>query len=82
MTVGEEDIIEYFKERIAPRLKKANPGAELSASDYREQIEEALIAERIDKASDAWLKEARDHTHIEFRANVFAPDPPRQEANR
>ena len=80
--VSEEEIEEYFKQHLAPKLQKANPAAELSLSDYREQIEQALIGERVDKASDLWLKEARDHTRIEFRANVFAPGPPPQEASK
>jgi peptidyl-prolyl cis-trans isomerase SurA len=78
--ITDDEIGDYFKQRLAPQLKKSNPAAELSLDDYREQIEEALIGERVDKASDAWLKETRDHTHIEFRANVFATDPPHQEA--
>ena len=78
--VGEEEISAYFDQRLAPELRKANPSAGLSLNDYRQQIEETLIGERIDKASDAWLKEARQHTRIEFRANAFAADPAHQEA--
>jgi hypothetical protein len=79
--VGEEAISAYFDQHLAPELKKTNPSAELSLNDYRQQIEETLIGERIDKASDAWLKEARSRTRIEFRANAFSPDPARQEAD-
>ena len=65
--IGEEDISAYFDQRLAPELKKAHPGEQFSVIDYREQVEQALIAERVDKASDAWLKEARERTRIEFR---------------
>ena len=77
--IGDAEIGAYFEERLLPDLKKARPDATFSVSDYRTQIEEALIAERVDKASDTWLKEARDHARIEFRASVFAPDSVAQE---
>jgi hypothetical protein len=80
--IGDEEIEEYFNRRLSPELRKSNPGATLSVDDYREQIEQALIGERVDKASDAWLKEAREHTRIEFRASVFASEPPPQEASK
>lgn len=80
--IGEEEMGKYFDQTLAPQLKKANPGAELSLNDYRGQVEQALISERVDKASDAWLKDARDHTRIEFRPEAFAPEPPKQEASK
>ena len=80
--IGEEEIDRYFDQRLAPELRRAHPGVEFSLADYRSQIEDTLIGERVDKASDEWLKGARDHTRIEFRAPVFAPDPPRQEASK
>lgn len=82
LQISDEEIAAYFNEKVAPELSKTHPGVQFSAVDYREKIEEALIAERVDKASDAWLKEARDHTRIEFRAAVFAPDPTLQEAGK
>ena len=72
--VTDEEIAAYFAKRLTPELKKTNPGLEFALTDYREQVEQALIDERVDQASDAWLKAARDHTRIEFRAAVFAAD--------
>ena len=72
--VTDAEIGAYFEQRLAPELRKSHPGEELSANDYREQIEQALVAERVDKASDAWLKTAREHTRVEFRSNVFTGD--------
>jgi hypothetical protein len=80
--VSEEEIGGYFDQRIAPELRKAHPGAEFSLSDYHSQAEDGLIGERVDKASDVWLKVARDHTRIEFRPQAFAPEPPPQEASK
>jgi peptidyl-prolyl cis-trans isomerase SurA len=75
LQISEEEIQKYFNERLAPELKKAKPGGQFSLNDYRSQALERLIGERMDKASDAWLKEARDRTRIEFRAEAFAPEP-------
>lgn len=80
--IGEEEMRKYFDERLAPDLKRAQPGATHSLNDYRPQVQEALIGERIDTASDAWLKEVRNRTRIEFRPQVFAPEPPKQEASK
>jgi len=82
LQISDEEIAAYFESKVAPELRKTHPGAQFSAVDYRDKIEEALIGERVDKASDAWLKEARDHTRIEFRAGVFAPDPRIQGADK
>jgi peptidyl-prolyl cis-trans isomerase SurA len=80
--IGEDEANQYFEQRLAPELKKTHPGVEFSIDNYRSQVEEALIGERLDQAADAWLKEARDHTRIEFRAEAFIPDPPKQEASK
>jgi peptidyl-prolyl cis-trans isomerase SurA len=80
--VSEADAAKYFAERVQPALKKANPKGEFFLNDYRSQIQEGLIAERVDQASDVWLKEARNRTRIEFRPEAFAPEPPKQEASK
>jgi hypothetical protein len=80
--VSEEEIASYFAQRLAPQLQKAHPGAEFLLSDYREQVEQALIDERVDYASDVWLKEARNHTRIEFRNGVFAADQASRRADK
>ena len=76
--IGEDEIGKYFNERLAPELKKAKPGGQFSLNDFRSQVREALMSERMDKASDAWLKQARERTRIEFRADAFAPEPPKE----
>ena len=76
--IGEDEIGKYFNDRLRPELKKAKPGGEFSLNDFRSQAREALIGERIDVASDAWLKQARQRTRIDFRADVFASEPPKE----
>ena len=78
--INDDEIAKYFHERVEPALKKAHPGRQFSVEDSRSQIEEILINQRLDAASDEWLKEARERTRIEYRAEVFASEPARQEA--
>jgi peptidyl-prolyl cis-trans isomerase SurA len=78
--IGEDEIGGYFQRTLEPELRKAHPEMDFDLNDYREQIEQALIGELVDKASDLWLKEARERTHIEYRSYVFAPEPKPQEA--
>jgi hypothetical protein len=80
--INDDEIARYFAEHVEPELKKKNPNMKFSAGDYRSQIEQALLGERLDKAADSWLKEAHDRTHIEFRPDVFPPEPPKQEASK
>src|ERR1700694_4792215 len=75
--IGEDEMRKYFNERLAPNLKKAQPDGTFSLNDYRSQVKEGLIGERIDTASDAWLKEVRNRTRIDFRPQVFTPEPPK-----
>jgi hypothetical protein len=77
--VPEEEMTDYFQRSIAPQLKKNHPNREFSPADFRDQIEQALIADRVDKAADEWLKDARSRTRVEFRAGVFAPAGQRRE---
>jgi hypothetical protein len=79
--IGEDEIRKYFDDVLQPQLRNGSPGAEFALGDYHKQVEDALIADHVDKASDAWLKETRDHTRIEFRSAVFA-EPHKQEASK
>ena len=76
--ISDEEIGKYFNERLQPELRKAQPTATFSLNDYRSQVQEGLIAKRIDDASDVWLKEVRSRTRIDFRPEAFEPEPPKQ----
>jgi hypothetical protein len=80
--IGEDEISGYFHQKLEPELRKAHPDMEFSLDDYRPQVEQALTGEFVDKAAAAWLKEARDRTHIEFRPAAFAPEAAAQEAEK
>jgi hypothetical protein len=62
-----DEIQRYFDTVLAPRLRAAEPGQPLSLDDYRDQIEDALAAQREDREMDNWLREARRQTPIVYR---------------
>ena len=78
--INDDEIAKYFAEHVEPDLKKKHPGTDFSVDNYRARIEQTLVSERLDKASDAWLKESHERTHIEFRPEVFPVEPPKEEA--
>lgn len=66
--VSRRDVQKYFTEKVLPAVK---PGQQVSLDDVRTQIEETLTADRADREMDAWLKDARQRTRIEFRKEAF-----------
>ena len=69
--VTDAEIEAYFRTRLLPELKKTRPKEEFSIDDFREQAEQALIEERIDRESEQWLKESKARTRIVFRPEIF-----------
>jgi peptidyl-prolyl cis-trans isomerase SurA len=78
--INDDEIARYFAEHVEPELEKKQPGMKFSVDNYRAQIEQTLVGERLDKAADAWLKESHERTHVEFRPDVFPAEPPKVEA--
>ncbi|MEO7650822.1 MAG: hypothetical protein ABIZ80_10170 [Bryobacteraceae bacterium] len=75
--VTEADVETYFRTRLVPELKKQRPNGEFPIGDFREQAEEALIGERIDREADQWLKASKIRTRIVFRPELLRAGPTR-----
>jgi hypothetical protein len=56
------DIEKYYREQF---------GSSQALADVRARITETLQAQRSDAALDAWLKDTKAHTVIEYRKEVF-----------
>jgi len=52
-------------------MSRSRPGETVNYEDVRDQIEQKLLGERVDKLLDAWLKETRSRTKIKFREEAF-----------
>jgi hypothetical protein len=69
--VSDAEIQEYFRNVVEPAARAAHPDEPVSLEDYRNQIEEKLAGERVDREIDAWLQEARKRTEIVFHPEAF-----------
>ena len=65
--VSDSQIRDYFEKQVKP----AHPGGAISIDDYREEIEEALLAQLANEQADAWLKDARKRTEIEYHEEAL-----------
>jgi antitoxin component HigA of HigAB toxin-antitoxin module len=67
--VTEQDIQKYFVTNIQPRLGAVAAGID----DFRNQIESEIAGQRADTDLEAWLKEQRRRTKIEYLEKDLAP---------
>jgi hypothetical protein len=68
--VQEADLRDYYDKRLTPEWQNKNSEPP-PFEEVRGRIEEILIGERVDKALDGWLKEARARSRIEVREEVL-----------
>ena len=69
--VSDEEVRNYFNERLRPILEKTHPGQPVSLDDYRDTIERTLTGEAADQQAEQWLKRARSRNRIVYRDEVF-----------
>jgi peptidyl-prolyl cis-trans isomerase SurA len=69
--VSDQDIKDYFEKVVEPAARAAHPGEPVSLEDYRDEIDNKLSGERVDKETDTWLKQARQRTEIVYHEEAF-----------
>ena len=69
--VSDEEARDYFEKTVKPAAEVAHPGRPASFEDYRDQIEETLAGQRVDREVDKWLAEARARTQIVYHDEAF-----------
>ncbi len=69
--VSEQEMQEYFDKTVAPAARLAHPGEAPKLEDYRDQIEETLIGQKVDRDMDAWLQAARRRTPIVYHQEAL-----------
>jgi hypothetical protein len=67
--VTEQEIRRYFVTNIQPRVGSVGAGID----EFRNQIESELASQRADTDMEAWLKEQRRRTKIEYLEKDLAP---------
>jgi hypothetical protein len=69
--VSDEEARDYFEKTVKPAAEAAHPGRPASFEDYRDQVEETLAGQRVDRELDKWLAEARARTEIVYHEEAF-----------
>jgi hypothetical protein len=69
--VTNRDITAYYQEKIVPTFSATQKP---TLNDVRSRIAELLTAQRSDAELDAWLKDTRSRTPIQYEKEVFGED--------
>lgn len=69
--VLESEMRDYYEKRLLPEWDNKNRKKPPAFDEARAEIEELMIAERVDRLVDQWLKQARARTRIEYREKAF-----------
>lgn len=69
--VTDQDIQQYFSQKLPELEKQAGPEKKIRLEDLRDKIQDALTDERVDQQLNDWLAETRKHMRIEFHPEAF-----------
>jgi len=69
--ITEPEVQEYFDKTVKPKAEAAHPGQPVLLEDFRDEIEQALSAERTDRQLDTWMRDARRRTNIVIHEEVL-----------
>ena len=69
--VSDQDIQDYFNKVVGPAARAAHPGQPVTLEEYRDQIEEKLTGQQVDKQMAAWLDNARRRSEVVFHPEAF-----------
>jgi len=69
--ITDQDIQQYFNQKLPELEKQAGPEKRIRLDDLRDKIQEALTDERVDQQLNDWLAETRKHMRIEFHPEAF-----------
>lgn len=71
IAVPDEEVSDYYEQKLLPDWRGRSSEAPPDLEDAREQIEEILIGERVNRALDQWLRQAAQQARIQYREVVF-----------
>ncbi len=69
--VTDQEIQDYFDKTVAPAARLAHPNQTPKLADYRDQIEQTLIGQKVDSDMDTWLQAARRRTQIVYHQEAI-----------
>lgn len=69
--VTDQEIQDYFDKTVAPAARLAHPNETPQLKDYRDQIEQTLIGQKVDRDMDTWMQAARRRTQIVYHPEAI-----------
>jgi hypothetical protein len=69
--VSDQEIEDYFNKVVAPAARAAHPGDPVTLEEYRDQIQEKLTGDQVDKQMATWLENARTRSEVVFHPEAF-----------
>jgi hypothetical protein len=69
--VQEPEVMSYYEDVFVPEAQRRHIVPTPAFDAVREQCEEALTAQLVDKRVAAWLKEARSRVHLHYQEDAF-----------
>lgn len=69
--LNDQEIEDYFNKVVEPAARAAHPGQQVTLEEYRDQIEEKLTGDQIDKQMGTWLENVRRRTEVVFHEEAF-----------
>jgi hypothetical protein len=71
-TVSEGEIEAYYRDTYVPDWRRRKPGSPApEIDDARDEVEQLLLDRKIDRALDAWIRDARSQTRVQFFEEAF-----------
>jgi hypothetical protein len=69
--VSDQEIEDYFSKVVEPAARAAHPGEPVTLEEYRDQIQEKLTGDQVDKQMATWLANARKRAEVVFHPEAF-----------
>lgn len=69
--VSDQEIQDYFTKVVEPAALAAHPGEKVNLDDYRQQIEEKLTGDQVDRQMTTWLDNTRSREQVVYHPEAF-----------
>jgi hypothetical protein len=71
--VSDQDVRQYYESRPRPPGGNGSNNTEVTLNDLRERFERQITSDRADADMNAWIKDQRQRTKIEYLEKELAP---------
>jgi hypothetical protein len=69
--VSDQEIQDYYHKTVEPAAEAAHPGQPVNLDDFRDQIEEKLTGQQVDRQLTSWLNNARKRSEVVIHPEAF-----------